>query len=885
MRVPEQVVPRPAARMLARGCMWLLLAASICWLTTTSAAQAPSKKVKEEVEEPPKKASSKAPKPEEEDPVKPAKTPAPLRVDDDEPTAGAKRGKSAAPLLSDLLRDAANEPDDIRDLYRAIETPYDIAGLREGAGTRAIRIQPFPARINERATYMGTTPLKTLPEGDQKGIDMPFERRAIRTIDPFELWAVSRVKKFAADHKDSVERLQAAERALAAVLGFHESAKNTARREGAGWDDVANQIRTQLRLVQEMQLQYHSAKNDWDQAYRMAVQLAEAHPKLHKELIKPMERFVRPLLKEEDKLAEAQKRMAALSDIFPTNSLSTEVSAALAKKANELLAQAQNKKNEGNKPEAIKLLERARQMAPRHSNIENMFRQLNDDFPILNVGIARLPQRFVPGQAWTYPELLTLDLLYESLVKPVYNKQIGQRYFPVLAADQPKLTPLGREFELVRNAYWSDGKPVRAGDVRSTLERLLRDERGGSSDGRDDELQPLKEVYVGDDSFHVGISLKRGFLDPLALMSFKILPDPGQHGGQSGPIGSGPFTLKGKSGKDQVVFEANGQYNRVARPGLPQIREIRFFVPEKPVADFAKPTGRLHVLLDIPSQDFRNYETSLRGVHLFTLTPRRVYFLAVNHRKPELQSANVRRAMGLAIKRDEILTQVFRPKDEKVGRKLHRPLNGPFPPDSWAYNREASRSEDPSNPDAAMVVRRKANDALVRASGLTLKYPNDDPRVKRACEDIAKQVQNTVGVRLTLQGLDPHRLRQDVEEDHKYDLAYYHLDYPNQAYYLWPLFNPRAIGPGGSNYLGYDNDSDLERKFHNALEHREVSRVQEFMRDIHKQIFDKMPLIPLWQLDMHFAVHYEVETWPTPPESLDPLKLFSDIERWKLGRR
>ena len=48
-------------------------------------------------------------------------------------------------------------------------------------------------------------------------------------------------------------------------------------------------------------------------------------------------------------------------------------------------------------------------------------------FPVLNVGVAHLPQRFTPGTACTDVELLTLDLQFESLVKPVY-KQRGQRW-------------------------------------------------------------------------------------------------------------------------------------------------------------------------------------------------------------------------------------------------------------------------------------------------------------------------------------------------------------------------------------------------------------------------------------------------------------------------
>src|SRR5205807_10299224 len=141
----------------------------------------------------------------------------------------------------------------------------------------------------------------------------------------------------------------------------------------------------------------------------------------------------------------------------------------------------------------------------------------------------------------------------------------------------------------------------------------------------------------------------------------------------------------------------------------------------------------------------------------------------------------------------------------------------------------------------------------------------------------ARQVKAVTEVQLELVGLPPAQLRDDVERDHKYDLAYYQLDYRDETYWLWPLFDPNATGPGGSNYLGYDRDPDLQGKFLNALDYRKFDIVQGYVRDIHRQIYDKMPLIPLWQLDTHLAMRDETQTVPQDVRSLDPLHLFSDI--------
>jgi ABC-type oligopeptide transport system substrate-binding subunit len=122
-------------------------------------------------------------------------------------------------------------------------------------------------------------------------------------------------------------------------------------------------------------------------------------------------------------------------------------------------------------------------------------------------------------------------------------------------------------------------------------------------------------------------------------------------------------------------------------------------------------------------------------------------------------------------------------------------------------------------------------------------------------------------------------LREAVELTHTYELAYYHHDYPSEAYWLWPLFDPRGLENGG-NYLGYANDAELERWFREAMGHRHFPKVQEYTRLIHGAVESKMLLIPLWQLDTVVALHRNLK-----PTALDPLTVFTDIEHWRLDHR
>jgi ABC-type transport system substrate-binding protein len=166
---------------------------------------------------------------------------------------------------------------------------------------------------------------------------------------------------------------------------------------------------------------------------------------------------------------------------------------------------------------------------------------------------------------------------------------------------------------------------------------------------------------------------------------------------------------------------------------------------------------------------------------------------------------------------------------------------------------------------------------------LSLKYPDGDPLVKRACELIKEQVAALgTGIQLELEAKSPRQLHDEVEFGHDFELAYYHYDYPTDGYWLWPLFNTnaKALDRGGKNYLGYQNDGQLESLFIKSMRHRDFQEFQHLTQDIHDRLYEKMPLIPLWQLDTHLAIQDDLKS-----SRLDPLLVFTDVEYWKLEKK
>ncbi len=137
---------------------------------------------------------------------------------------------------------------------------------------------------------------------------------------------------------------------------------------------------------------------------------------------------------------------------------------------------------------------------------------------------------------------------------------------------------------------------------------------------------------------------------------------------------------------------------------------------------------------------------------------------------------------------------------------------------------------------------------------LTLKFPADQPEVKEACTAIAKQfaeICEQVQAKITIELLPVSSTAIARRLDKRdYELAYHHWDFPDNNFWLWPLFDPHpdAVKAGGSNFLGYDNDAKLQSMLRAAMIHRHFSAVHDYQQNIHAHLYEHMPLIPLWQL-------------------------------------
>jgi ABC-type transport system substrate-binding protein len=825
---------------------------------------------------------------------------------------------SAAPRTVDLrqaARDAKKIP--VQNLFHELAVPHDVMTLQYprqsvknivpisdyvGTNTEAIT-EPFEVTPFPNNSWIPEKPIKV-------------KKNDIESIRAYEEVALTAVNAFLAENyesaRDPAKRLTryeqdvAAKQALTTVLLGLQSDRQRGRRSGGAWQRVEDKLKQKLFGVVLEELNFLVKAGDWEPAFALTKQLAATYrePDEQIKIAQPLAGLIYAALKhapDEKQKAIARQRLRQMEELFPDSKALDDSTEVLRKQARDLIAQAKEeleasgpKPNEERIKRIGKLLNEAEDAAPNEPDIRKLQWQMNIKHPTLRVGVRELPTQMSPALAGSDGDLRAVELMFESLVKLHPDGAGGNRWEPGLAEGSPRMWPRGRQFQLAADGRWSNGDRITAADVRDTV-GLLKDGKMAFRPQVWGDL--LDKVEVGEAS-RVNLTLPQGWLDPLALMNFKVLPSqsaPDSPAFAAHPLGSGPFVyaenIKTDEGRPCVAFTANPYYGaRPGKAGLPRIQEVHFILYDDAVKEMNfKGSARCDLMLDLTAKEAADLQGKAVALGIreppVASTNRRIYFLAINHRKTVLQNAAFRRALAYAVNRDKLLDDDFR---VAPGQELHTPLNGPYPAKSWACNPDLARNSgnkptlDPFNVERAKSSMAQANREGVHEPILTLKYPADDPAVEKAMKALCEQVHDAIGVTLRPTAVPPADLRHDVETTFAYDLAYYHYDFPDDVYWLGPLLDPHG-GPDGHNYMGYGaRPGNLIPLIWDVSRHRDFPPMRSLAYTLHdKFLNEEMPFIPLWQLDAQSAVSKRVYV-PPADWPFDPVRVFTDVERWKL---
>ena len=411
----------------------------------------------------------------------------------------------------------------------------------------------------------------------------------------------------------------------------------------------------------------------------------------------------------------------------------------------------------------------------------------------LHLATAANPSRLNPLLATDSSSSEIAGFLFNGLVK--YDKDSADIICD-LASDFYYKNDTTLIFHLRKDVLWHDGKPFSAYDVLFTYETLISDK---VSSPYSSGFRFVEKVEVLD-PHTLQVTYKHPYFKALETWMMGIVP---RHILQNEanlmnstfntkPIGTGPYKLQTLEHSKNIVLVANEEYFE----GKPKIERISFHVIADPMTRFLMlKSGEI----DIGSLEPMQYERQLdqtffEKFNVYEEISRSYTYLGFNLRLEKFQDSRVRRALSLAIDREELVKILFF-EHAKV-------CTGPFLPKTKAFN-----------PDVKAPIQNiEEAKRLLKEAGYDESHPfrfeivtSNSSALRPYAAQILQHQLKKAGVEVSLRVMEWQAFLNMVVFPHKFDavLLGWSLSLTPDPYLFWHSENDKQ---GGFNLVGYKNE-------------------------------------------------------------------------------
>jgi oligopeptide transport system substrate-binding protein len=483
---------------------------------------------------------------------------------------------------------------------------------------------------------------------------------------------------------------------------------------------------------------------------------------------------------------------------------------------------------------------------------------------VLNYNLTTEPKALDPAQATGLPEFRVLYACFEGLTA------FGPKDVPVpAAAAKWKVSSDGKTytFFLRKNAKWSNGDPVTAGDFEYSWKRLLNPKTGASYANNLYYLKNGEEYNTGkiSDASQVGVKAKDNYTLVVTLkapcsyflsltvnpslypVNRKVVEAAGDKWANDPKtfIGNGPFKLANWVHQEKLEFVPNPKYWNKTKVKLNKL--VCYAIEEQSTALTMFETDKMDLLDELPRQEIPRLETE----KLIKYSPSiGTYYYLINVKKAPFDDARVRKALALAIDRGQIVKYVT-----KGGEK---PSIGFVPygvPDA-APDSDFREVGGNYHKDGDIDTAKK----LLAAAGYsdTGKFPtiqilyNTSETNKQIAEVIQEMWKKNLGVNATLTNQEwKAYLASRKQGDFQIARASWIGDYVDPMTFmdLW-------VSDSGNNYSRWVN-SDYDKLIDKAKNTTNAKLRLQTLHQAEKLLMNEMPIIPIF----FYTRPYVMKNW------------------------
>jgi len=438
----------------------------------------------------------------------------------------------------------------------------------------------------------------------------------------------------------------------------------------------------------------------------------------------------------------------------------------------------------------------------------------------LNLSITSSPSRLNPILANDSASSEITQWLFNGLFK--YDKD--GNIVPDLASSYKFVSNTHLIINLRDDVLWHDGEKFSADDVIFTFNKIHDPKVFTSIRSNYKEVKSISKI----DDFTLEIIYKKPYFKALEIWMTGILPkhllkdekDLMKSDFNKHPIGTGSYRLdEFKVGSDIRLFAFDKYFE-----GRAKIDEINYkFLPDPTTSFLFLKQNRLDVGGLTPLQIDRQIDKEFLDNYQIIESPAFAYsYLGFNLNNEKFKDLKVRRALSLAINRNEIVDILFFGHGEVC--------NGPFLPGSFAYNenvkpikqdiKEAKRllklaGYDENNPLTFEVITNTGNETRLNATQI-----------------IQYQLEK-IGVKMKIRVMEWQAFLNTVVHPRNYEAIVlgWNLALMPDAYPLWHSDSRKA---GAFNLVGYSNKEvdDLIVKGSTTIDKKELGKIYKKLFDI-----------------------------------------------------
>ena len=390
-------------------------------------------------------------------------------------------------------------------------------------------------------------------------------------------------------------------------------------------------------------------------------------------------------------------------------------------------------------------------------------------------------------------------------------------------------------FELKKNVKWHDGEIFTAQDVLFTYETLISPKISSPYSAN---FRFVKNVEVLDD-YKIRVVYSKPYFKALETWMMGIIPahilskeeNLMSAAFNTDPIGTGPYRLHQLEHSKNIILVANEEYFF----GRPKIDRISFHVIADPMTRFLMLKAKS---LDLGNIDPMQFERQLndeffKAFNTYEEITHSYTYLGFNLRREKFKNPQVRKALSLAINREELVKILFF-KHAKV-------CTGPFLPATKAFNEDVK---------APIQDIQKAK-LLLKEAGYDENNPfefeivtSNSNSIRPYAAQILQHQLKKAGVIVNLRVMEWQAFLNMVVFPHEFDsvLLGWGLSSTPDPYLFWHTDSDKK---GGFNLIGYANPKmdKMIDKSQSMIDRDELSKL---WREMFKVIVDDNPYLFLY---------------------------------------